>query len=360
VLAFQEATTAGVARGCNEAVAAGGNTFRREIANSGRLITDHGPMSEIARRSMPEVEEWRRAVLPIWAAAGLSMTEFAADAPIDKGSISRYLSGKRVPRDRWFLDRLLEIVARNGSPVTPEVRENLTRLQLRALEAAHPHAYQIRRLRDELAIAVTGRREAGRYAHGLEEELAEREREIQGLTEDKNRLRATLDFEYERLNGEIEQLTREVDFARRRAAEAEGRCMVLGSMLDLVDQTHPDQLQEGDHSYSVDWGSIVLYLPLDNLNAVALFLSVLLQLDLRDQAAVLADRVVAHISGRHYTPDDTAKHDGHRRLLATMNAHGLYDQADKLSSWMGYPNSRRRLPRHPMVRASAKSFASNS
>jgi hypothetical protein len=340
-------------------------------------------MYEIARRSTPdlkqldpalkpEVREWVLGLRPIWAAAGLSLNEFVALNPIiDKSTISRWLSGKRVPGSNWFLDRLLGIVTDNGQPVTLGVREHLTRLQLRALESAHPHAYKVRLLQDQLAIAVTGRREAERYARALEEQLAEREREIQGLTEDNDRLRAAWNFEYQRLAGEIEQLTRDLDSARRRAAAAEGRCTGLGSILDLMEQAHPDRRQEGDHSHSVDWDStalrlslndlntvalhlplddlntVALHLPLDDLNAVAFFLSGLLRLDLRDQAAALADRVVSDITARHRSPNGiTTKHDGLLRVLATLNAHGLYNQADKLSCWMGYPNSHSRLTSH--------------
>jgi hypothetical protein len=329
-------------------------------------------MYEIARRSTPdlnqldpalkpEVREWVLGLRPIWAAAGLSMNEFVALHPIiDKSTISRWLNGKRVPGNHWFLDRLLGVVAGNGRPVTPGVREHLTLLQLRALESAHPHAYKVRLLQDQLAIAVTGRREAERYARTLEEQLAEREREIHGLTEDNDRLRATWNFEYQRLAGEIEQLTRDLDSARQRAAEAEERCMGLGSMLDLMDQAHPDQRQEGDHSYSVDRDSPVphlplddldavdLHLPLNDLNAVAFFLSGLLRLDLRDQAAALADKVVTDITARHRSPGSiTTTHDGLLRVLATLNAHGLYNQADKLSCWMGYPNNHSRPTGHP-------------
>lgn len=72
----------------------------------------------------------------IWAAAGLSMNEFARLHPVDKGTISRYLNGKRVPRDRWFLDELMAIQSVVGAPVTTQVRKHLTGLQLRALEVA--------------------------------------------------------------------------------------------------------------------------------------------------------------------------------------------------------------------------------
>lgn len=128
------------------------------------------------------VQAWVDELRELWAAAGLSMGQFATQAPIDKGTISRYLSGKRVPRDSWFLDQLLAILADNGKPVTPDVREHLTQLQLRALEAVDPSAYKVRLLQDQLAIADTGRREAEHHAGGLEEQLAERNREIDKLT----------------------------------------------------------------------------------------------------------------------------------------------------------------------------------
>ena len=159
-------------------------------------------MSEIARKSStvlkpldpglgPEVVDWVSELRTIWAATGLSMNQFAALHPIDKGTISRYLNGQRVPADRWFLDKLLAIQADNGKAVTPSVHEYLIGLHMQALQAAHPHEYRVRLIRDELTIALTGKIKAERYARALEEQLAKRNRQIQELTDDKGRLRAT-------------------------------------------------------------------------------------------------------------------------------------------------------------------------
>lgn len=327
-------------------------------ATGAYLITDDRGMPEIARRSIAElkphdpalkaeVREWVDALRTVWLAAGLSMGEFAVlHRPIDKGSISRYLSGKRVPRDPWFLDKLLAIVARKGHPVTPQVREHLNRLQLRALEAAHPYEYKVRRVRDELEIAVTGKIEAERYARALEEQLAECNREIQRLTEDEDRLRATWDSEYERLTTENEKLTRQLAAAKQRRSAAERRCMELGSVLDLVDQAHQDESLTAD-SRSVDWDDIVLQFPLDDLNAVADFLSMLDRLDLRDQAGALSDRVVAHISDPRHSPSGMKHDEGLLHLLATMKGHGLHDQADKLSSLVGWSTGHHSRPHYP-------------
>jgi hypothetical protein len=292
----------------------------------------------------PEVRTWVDELRAVWQATGLSMGQFAVLHPFDKGTISRYLSGHRVPGERHFLDTLLTTLESYGRPVTPDVREYLTGLQMRALQAAHPHEYRVRLVKDELEIALTGRLEAERYARALQEQLADRNREIQELTEDRNRLRATLDSEYARLVQEIEKLSVDLDLARCRSVRAEQRCAELEGVLDLMDQPEADHREDVDHSSAVsypDWGSIASrVLPPDDPYAVADFLSLLHRLGLRDAAGELADRVIAHFSDRRHSPDDMTKQDGLLPLLATMNRLRLYDQADKFSALLGYTSHR--------------------
>ena len=208
----------------------------------------------------PEVRVWVDELRAVWQATGLSMGQFAVLHPFDKGTISRYLSGHRVPGERHFLDTLLTTLESYGRPVTPAVREYLTGLQMSALEAAHPHEYRVRLVKDELEVALTGKLEAERYARALEEQLAERNREIQELNEDRNRLRATLDAEYARLVQEIEKLSNDLALARSRSVRADQRCAELEAVLDLIDQAYSDQNQDVDVPRAVpyaDWGSIV-------------------------------------------------------------------------------------------------------
>ncbi|HEX3712722.1 MAG TPA: hypothetical protein VHV09_08005 [Trebonia sp.] len=300
----------------------------------------------------PEVRVWVDELRAVWQATALSMGQFAVLHPFDKGTVSRYLSGQRVPGERHFLDTLLTTLESYGRPVTPAVREYLTGLQMRALEAAHPHEYRVRLVKDELEVTLTGRLEAERYARALEEQLAERSREIQELTEDRNRLRATLDAEYARLIQEIEKLSQDLTLARSRSERADQRCVELEAVLDLMEQAHPDQGGDADAPPAVpyaDWGSIASrVLPLDDPYAVADFLSLLDRLDLRGQAGQLADRVIAHFSDRRHTPDDMMKQNGLLPLLATMNRLRLYDQADKFSALLGY-SSYRNLRRNSPV-----------
>jgi hypothetical protein len=292
----------------------------------------------------PEVRMWVDEVRAVWQATGLSMGQFAVLHPFDKGTVSRYLSGHRVPGERHFLDTLLTTLESYGRPVTPAVREYLTGLQMRALEAAHPHEYRVRLVKDELEVALTGKLGAERYARALEEQLAERNREIQELTEDRNRLHATRDAEYARLVQEIEKLSQELALARSRSVRADQRCAELEAVLDLMDQAYSGQSQDADVPPAVpyaDWGNIASrVLPLEDPYAVADFLSLLDRLGLRDYARQLADRVVAHFSDRRHPPDDMMKQDGLLPLLATMNRLRLYDQADEFSALLGYTSYR--------------------
>jgi transcriptional regulator with XRE-family HTH domain len=300
----------------------------------------------------PEVRTWVDELRAVWQAAGLSMGQFAVLHPFDKGTISRYLSGHRVPGERHFLDTLLATLESYGRPVTPAVREYLTGLQMRALEAAHPYEYRVRLVKDELEVALTGRLEAERYARTLETQLAERNREIQELTEEKNRLRATLDAEYARLVQEIEKLAKDLELARSRSLRADQRCAELEAVLDLMDEAYADQDRARDRARGQvagvapadpygDWGGIASrVLPLDDPYAVADFLSLLDRLGLRDHAGQVADRVIAHFGDRRHSADDMMNQDGLLPLLATMNRLRLYDQADKFSAMLGYASYR--------------------
>jgi hypothetical protein len=60
------------------------------------------------------------------------------------------------------------------------------------------------------------------------------------------------------------------------------------------------------------------------------------RLGLRHCAAELADRVIAYISGKRHATGGEMKQDGLLPLLATMQRLRLSDQADKLSSLLGY------------------------
>lgn len=84
----------------------------------------------------PQEIAWVRELRQVWKNTGMSMNGFAAGNPLDKGTISRYLSGKRVPGSSWFVNRLLDIQAENGNEVPQQTRDRLSRLRLAASHAS--------------------------------------------------------------------------------------------------------------------------------------------------------------------------------------------------------------------------------
>ena len=183
------------------------------------------------------------ALRALFDAAGMKISVFVGLHPeIDKGTVSRYLNGKRVPGTHWFLDKLLDARAAQGHPVTDEVRDHLMNLQLQALRVKHPHEFRVRMVRDELEIAVTAWKEAERYARDLEEQLKDRNRQIEELAAAKQRLRDSWDADHEqmqakhdRLNREIDDLTEQLHLAQQRTARAEHRSEELVKLLEILD-----------------------------------------------------------------------------------------------------------------------------
>jgi PAS domain S-box-containing protein len=204
-----------------------------------------GALMPLDARLPAEVRDWVSELRVIWAATGLSLNQFRSingHGDIDKGTISRYLNGRRVPSSSWFLDKLTAIQAKNGRPLTPAACEHLAALHMRALQVAHPHEYRVRLISDELEIALIGKEEAERYARALEERLAERSRQIDELTDDQGRLRAAWDADraaaqadYERLTQEIDEIAGQLHLARGRTIQAEQRCKQLEGILDQLD-----------------------------------------------------------------------------------------------------------------------------
>ncbi|WP_157431025.1 DUF5753 domain-containing protein [Actinomadura macra] len=216
---------------------------------------DLEPSVEVMRG--PEVAAWVRELRVVWAAVGLSINRFSHLYPVDKGTLSRYLNGKRIPRDHWFLDRLLALQAEQGKAVCPEVREHLVQLQLQALRVAHPHEYRVRVVSDQLELAVITQREAERYARSLESDLADRARQIDDLTTSCRRLRAALEDdraaiqqELISLHNRILELTGNLSHARRRAAASEERCQRLEERLDQMKIQGKEGVCEGHSEWS--------------------------------------------------------------------------------------------------------------
>ena len=261
----------------------------------------------------------------LWAATGMTINRFAAVHPIDKGTVSRYLRGERVPREHWFLDRLLEIQAEKGKEVSQQVREHLIWLQLEALRVAHPGEYRVRRVSDELEVAVVAQREAERHAHALEQQLTDRLHRIDDLTRQLELLRAAwdadrivqqadkeqLEQQIAGLEREVAELARYLQYARQRSADAEHRCQKLEELLNHLDAPHnndPDDLQN---------------ISFADPDSVVRLLESMQRVGAEDQARALAERAA--------TETEATDPDCVIRLLDVMQRVGAEDQARALA-----------------------------
>ncbi|MCC5581233.1 hypothetical protein IMZ11_37065 [Microtetraspora sp. AC03309] len=209
-----------------------------------------------------EVREFAGQLREIFGMLHMSLGQYAALNYMDKGALSRYLSGRRIPA-RPFLDGLLgELTKARGRPVTTEVREHLHDLHLRALESRDKQAFQVQVVTDQLATATTELRETRNQVKSLQEVLAAREQQVEELIRDSRQLRAAWADERERtqaeigllreqererdqLLAEIETLQQRLTYARRRQIEAERRCRLLEAALESVGDPRAAEREEG-------------------------------------------------------------------------------------------------------------------
>ncbi|MFC8454022.1 DUF3223 domain-containing protein [Kitasatospora sp. NPDC057223] len=84
---------------------------------------------------------------------GITLIRLAARVRRDKGSVSRYLSGRRIAPSA-FIDQLLnEVADTTGNPVTENVRDQAYQLRLKAIKVRNPSKYEIEQLRESLGAA---------------------------------------------------------------------------------------------------------------------------------------------------------------------------------------------------------------
>ncbi|MFE3109730.1 PAS domain S-box protein [Kitasatospora indigofera] len=101
----------------------------------------------------PEVEAFANFLNQVFAVLATSLTRYAARVKRDKGSVSRYLNGRRIaPED--FVDELLcQVAETTGNPVTDEVRVQAHQLRLEALRVRSPSQHELEQLRESLGAA---------------------------------------------------------------------------------------------------------------------------------------------------------------------------------------------------------------
>jgi transcriptional regulator with XRE-family HTH domain len=207
------------------------------------------PLGAIGREAPAEVRIFAETLRILFGATGMSLNRLAALLHCDAGTVSRYLSGKRIPPPD-FIDALCKAVYDvRGSLVTEQVHDLVHGQFLVALRAHDPARYEVQRLTDLLQLAAEEKQLHETTVAALEEAIASRNDRIyklelqgrqlrsawaraEGLLEEEKGRRERLEQVMEGLHAEVRALKAQLVSAQRRAAAAEERCRELETRLD--------------------------------------------------------------------------------------------------------------------------------
>lgn len=190
----------------------------------------------------------------------ISQARYAARIHRDKGSVSRFFSGERIPPWDFVHGLLVASTLQHGStPPTTEVVAHFRRLHHAALESGGSPSHRIQLLQDRLADADLRAQRLASRESDLEVALQAAQRRIADLQVSQRELEAESDQLYEqqtseltlyRMEGEAERdtlldeihrLKGELQLAHERRMIAEARCSelerLLGEAVDDGDQS---------------------------------------------------------------------------------------------------------------------------
>jgi amidase len=233
----------------------------RELAELAALArVSSQPLTPIPDTVPPKIRDFAETLRLLFGALNMSLNRLAALLHSDPGTVSRYLSGKRIPPPD-FIDRLCKAVYDiKGALITEQVEEHVHRLFLVALREHNPARYEIQRLTDLLQVAAQEKRQYEITVAALEEAIASRNEKIYALEREGRQLRSgwarsEVILEEERRHREhlqqtIETLYTQVSYfkeqllsAQQRATQAENRCRELEARLDAAGALLPDDDQ---------------------------------------------------------------------------------------------------------------------
>ncbi len=196
----------------------------------------------------------------LFCALGMSLNRLAALLHSDAGTVSRYLSGKRIPPPGFIEGLCKAVYDAKGSLVTEQVHELVHEQFLVALRAHNPARYEVQRLTDLLQAAAQEKQQYEITVAALEDAIASRKDKIydlelegrqlrsawdrtEDLLEEEKKHRERLQYAMDTLYAEVSVLRSRLMSAQRRAAAAEERCRELEARLDfagalLLDEEH--------------------------------------------------------------------------------------------------------------------------
>ncbi|MFD4999116.1 response regulator [Streptomyces buecherae] len=218
-----------------------------------------GELRPLADDLSDECRQFAVMLRELFAGLGISVRRYAARRYRDPGTISRYLSGTRVPPWEFVLDLLTDLAAARSVPTTPDAVELLRERHRAAIHTSGSVGHAVEVLQNQLADADRAARSATLTEDALGRALLERQHRIADLEVRLGQLEAawaaerarveTLEqelacpdhdreqllHEQDRLRQEVRRLTDELEEVRRRGMLAEDRCQLLERQLAAVE-----------------------------------------------------------------------------------------------------------------------------
>ncbi|MFI1364890.1 ATP-binding protein [Streptomyces griseochromogenes] len=129
----------------------------------------------------PELREFVVALRSLFRATGKSLRQFSVYHHVSAPSVSRYLSGVRIP-EKAFLDALLKSACRACGPeATLEVQAHIYRLHRDVLLAQDPQRYRAQLASDRLEVAVLEKEQAELTITELRRGVSDQKRQLREL-----------------------------------------------------------------------------------------------------------------------------------------------------------------------------------
>lgn len=195
------------------------------------------------------------ALRELFDGLGVSVRRYAARRYRDAGTLSRYLSGARIPPWEVIMDLFTDLAEHRGTAATPEAIEFLRALHHAAVESSSSPRHAVEVLEQQLAEADRFARRSTAHGDVLGEALLDRRHRIADLEVRLNQLEAEWSAERARadaleaqapdlagllrerdgLRQEVSRLSAELGEVRMRREQAEARCELLERQLETIE-----------------------------------------------------------------------------------------------------------------------------
>ncbi|WP_333771336.1 response regulator [Streptomyces sp. IBSBF 2435] len=218
-----------------------------------------GELRPLAADLNGDCRRFAQALRTLFAGLDVSIRRYAARRYRDAGTVSRYLSGVRVPPWEFVVDLFADLATDHGATATPLTLDHVRELHRCAVQALVSPAHGIEVLQRQLADADREARRATVQEDLLGDALLDRQHRIADLEVRLNLLEAQwtaerthprvpavepedaddLRAERQRLEAQVRSLEAELGETRLRVMIAESRCDVLERQLAIAEGPLP-------------------------------------------------------------------------------------------------------------------------